>query len=84
MDTLKISRAFVEELGSSPDQERLVAAILRLGATLGLESVAEGVETEAQRDRLLALRCRYAQGFLYSRPIPGDELGAVLSSARVA
>jgi len=84
VDTLKIARAFVEELGTSPEQERLVAAILRLGTTLGLESIAEGVETEAQRDRLLALRCRYAQGFLYSPPLPEDELAVVLSRARVA
>jgi len=84
VDTLKIARAFVEELGTSADQERLVAAILRLGTTLGLESIAEGVETEAQRDRLLALRCRYAQGFLYSPPLPADELGVVLGRARVA
>ena len=84
VDTLKIARAFVEELGTSPDQERLVAAILRLGTTLGLESIAEGVETEAQRDRLLALRCRYAQGFLYSHPLPAEDLGGVLQRARVA
>jgi diguanylate cyclase (GGDEF)-like protein/PAS domain S-box-containing protein len=84
VDTLKIARAFVEELGTSAEQERLVAAILRLAATLGLESVAEGVETELQRDRLLSLRCRYAQGFLYSRPLPADELDAALGRARVA
>jgi len=84
VDTLKIARAFVEELGTSVDQERLVAAILRLGTTLGLESIAEGVEAEAQRDRLLALRCRYAQGFLYSHPLPAEELGGLLLHARVA
>src|SRR5262249_29871769 len=54
VDTLKIARAFVEELGT-PEQDRLVAAILKLGATMGLETVAEGIELEEQRDRLRAL-----------------------------
>jgi diguanylate cyclase (GGDEF)-like protein/PAS domain S-box-containing protein len=84
VDTLKIAKAFVEELGTSPEQDRLVAAILRLGATMGLQTVAEGIELEQQRDRLRALKCRYGQGYLYSRPVPADELDLVLTSARVA
>jgi diguanylate cyclase (GGDEF)-like protein/PAS domain S-box-containing protein len=84
VDTLKIAHAFVEELGASADQERLVAAILRLGGTLGFECIAEGVETHPQRDRLRALGCRYAQGFLFSKPLPADELGTLLLRARVA
>jgi diguanylate cyclase (GGDEF)-like protein len=84
VDTLKIAHAFVEELGASADQERLVAAILRLGTTLGLECIAEGVERHAQRDRLRALGCPYAQGFLFSEPLPADELGTLLLRARVA
>jgi diguanylate cyclase (GGDEF)-like protein/PAS domain S-box-containing protein len=84
VDTLKIAHAFVEELGANADQERLVAAILRLGATLGLDAIAEGVETIGQRDRLRTLGCKYAQGFLFSHPLPADELGALLFPARVA
>jgi len=84
VDYLKLARPFVEELGSSPDQERLVAAILRLGAALGLETVAEGIERESQLDRLRALNCRYGQGFLYSRPLPPDELDPLLLRERVA
>jgi EAL domain-containing protein (putative c-di-GMP-specific phosphodiesterase class I) len=84
VDTLKIAHDFVEELGSSAEQERLVAAILRLASTLGLDSVAEGVETTLQRDRLRALGCPYAQGFLFCRPLPADELGPLLLRARVA
>ena len=84
VDTLKIAHAFVEELGTSADQERLVAAILRLGSTLGLDCIAEGVESTTQRDRLRALGCRYAQGFLFSKPLPADELGTLLLRARVA
>jgi EAL domain-containing protein (putative c-di-GMP-specific phosphodiesterase class I) len=61
-----------------------VAAILRLGATLGLETVAEGIEEESQRDLLRRLKCRYGQGFFFSRPVPADELGSLLLRARVA
>jgi diguanylate cyclase (GGDEF)-like protein/PAS domain S-box-containing protein len=84
VDTIKIARSFVEELGTSPEQDRLVAAVLRLGSTMGLETVAEGIELEQQRDRLRALNCRYGQGYLYSRPIPAEELDSMLVSARVA
>ena len=84
VDTLKIAKAFVDELGSSPEQERLVAAIVRLGSTLGLETVAEGIEEESQRDRLRALRCGFGQGYFFSRPVPADELAPLLLRARVA
>ena len=84
VDTLKIAKAFVDEVGSSAEQDRLVSAILRLGATLGLDTVAEGIELEQQRDRLRALKCGYGQGFLYSRPVPPDELDSMLVTARVA
>ena len=76
--------AFVDELGTSPEQDRLVAAILRLGATMGLDTVAEGIEVEPQRDRLRVLKCRYGQGYLYSRPVPADELDSMLVSARTS
>jgi len=84
VDTLKIAKAFVDELGSSPEQERLVAAIVRMGSTLGLETVAEGIEEESQRDRLRALRCGFGQGYFFSRPVPADELAPLLLRARVA
>ena len=84
VDALKIAKPFVDELGASADQDRLVAAIVRLGTTMGLETVAEGIELAEQRDRLRALKCRYGQGFLYSRPVPADELDPLLLSARVA
>jgi diguanylate cyclase (GGDEF)-like protein/PAS domain S-box-containing protein len=84
VDALKIAKPFVEELGASADQDRLVAAIVRLGTTMGLETVAEGIELESQRDRLRELKCRYGQGFLYSRPLPAEELDPLLVSARVA
>ncbi len=70
VDTLKIAKPFVEGIGTSPDQERLASAILRLGATLGLDTVAEGIEEPRQLERLRRLRCRYGQGFYFSPPVP--------------
>jgi EAL domain-containing protein (putative c-di-GMP-specific phosphodiesterase class I) len=84
VDTLKIAKAFIDGLGSSSEQERLVAAIVRLGSTLGLETVAEGIEEQSQRDRLRALKCQFGQGFFFSRPLPADELAPALRHARVA
>jgi EAL domain-containing protein (putative c-di-GMP-specific phosphodiesterase class I) len=80
VDGVKIDRAFVRELEvpNSPE-ETLVAAIVAMGEALGLRIVAEGVETKAQEERLRALRCAYSQGFLYSRPLPRDQITALLS-----
>ncbi|HXF98704.1 MAG TPA: EAL domain-containing protein [Gaiellaceae bacterium] len=84
VDTLKIAKAFVTDLAESREQQRLASAILRLGATLGLETVAEGVETPEQARALRTLGCRYAQGFLFARPLPAGEVDVLLRSARVA
>jgi EAL domain-containing protein (putative c-di-GMP-specific phosphodiesterase class I) len=62
----------------------LVAAIVRLGSTFGLDTVAEGIEEESQRDRLLALKCRFGQGYFFSPPVAADELTPLLMRARVA
>jgi diguanylate cyclase (GGDEF)-like protein/PAS domain S-box-containing protein len=84
VDTLKIAKPFVDEIGARPGQRRLVEAILRLGATLGLETVAEGIEEVPQRDLLRKLRCRFGQGYLFSRPLPADELDPVLEQSLAA
>ena len=84
VDTLKIAKPFVDEIGARPDQRRLVEAILRLGATLRLETVAEGIEEAPQRDLLRKLRCGFGQGYLFSKPLPPDELDPVLHEALAA
>lgn len=84
VDTLKIAKTFVDELGSGSEQERLVAAIVRLGSTLGLETVAEGIEKVSQRDRLLALKCPLGQGYFFSEPVAAAELSQLLRRTRVA
>lgn len=70
---LKIDRSFVDGIGTSNDDQALVEAIVRLGETFGLDVVAEGVETEQQRDELVRLGCHFAQGYHYSRPVPAEE-----------
>lgn len=71
VDCLKIDLAFVAGLPDSPADLAVVRLVVGLGRELGLDVVAEGVETEAQRDALVALGCRYGQGFLFARPTPG-------------
>jgi EAL domain-containing protein (putative c-di-GMP-specific phosphodiesterase class I) len=84
VDILKIAKPFVDQIGSDEDQERLAEAILRLGATLGLDTVAEGIEDAAQRERLRRLRCRYGQGFFFSPPLPVGEIDIFLRRPLVA
>ncbi|MEV4643169.1 EAL domain-containing protein [Actinoplanes sp. NPDC049548] len=78
MDTLKIDRSFVDRLGGDREDEALVRTIVRLGQSLGMTTVAEGIEDSEQLAVLQELRCDYAQGFYLSRPLPADEAGRVL------
>ena len=76
---LKIDQSFVRDLCSSKDDESIVAAILSLAHNLGLESVAEGVETEPQLELLVRHRCLRFQGYLFSRPLPAADIPALLT-----
>lgn len=67
---LKIDRSFVADLGSDPEDEAIARAILSLAGALGVEVVAEGVETTTQQRWLTNLDCAYGQGYLYGRPQP--------------
>lgn len=71
---LKIDRSFVQDLDKSSDARAIVEAVVRLAHALDLCVVAEGVETRAQQDILLALGCDELQGFLLARPMPADAL----------
>jgi predicted signal transduction protein with EAL and GGDEF domain len=72
---IKIDRAFVADLGSGGEHAcSIVRTIVQLARTLGLRTVAEGVETEAQRDALVELGCDELQGFLFARPMPAKHL----------
>ncbi len=71
---LKIDRSFVLSLLSDPQVERLSEAIVGLGHALRLKVIGEGVETEEAAARLRELRCDEAQGYLFTRPLPADQL----------
>ena len=75
---VKIDQSFVQGLGIDQEDERIVSAVVDLAANLGLRSIAEGVETTAQRDRLHALGCDQAQGYLLGRPVPPDQVPAAI------
>ncbi len=71
-DSLKIDRSFVSTMSEKVDSSAIVEAIIKLGSTLGMKVIAEGVETPDQVSRLRAMNCPEAQGFWYSRPLHHD------------
>jgi len=73
-DKIKIDRSFVHKLSSSAECAAIVCAVIGLGASLGIATVAEGVETGEQFALLRVAGCSQAQGFLFSRPVPAAEL----------
>jgi EAL domain-containing protein (putative c-di-GMP-specific phosphodiesterase class I) len=79
LDEVKIDRSFVLGMAVDENDAVIVRSTIDLARNLGLDVVAEGVETEAVLADLAALRCDIAQGYLVSRPLPADELGAWLS-----
>ena len=81
-DKIKIDRSFVRELDANADAQAIVRAIVSLGASLGIATTAEGVETREQLERLRAEGCTEAQGFLFSRPKPKSEIPAMLKQLR--
>ena len=78
IDSLKIDRSFVRDLASSAKDAAIVDAIAALARSLGLGLVAEGVEEPAQAELLRARHCSELQGFLFSRPLPAEELAEAL------
>ena len=81
VDVLKVDRAFVVGLGSSKEDTAIVHLILTLAQALGLETVAEGVETEAQLQELAQLGCDQIQGFHVARPLEADQVETYLDHA---
>ena len=79
---LKVDRSFVAEVESGEGASGLiVAGIVQMSRALGLDSVAEGIETAAQAERLRELGCRHAQGFLFARPVDAEAAGRLLEAA---
>jgi diguanylate cyclase (GGDEF)-like protein len=78
IDTLKIDRAFVNQLGNSENGFEIFQAIMSLAKNLGIKVIAEGVETQDQLASLLKMECMYAQGYLFAKPVNSLEAEAML------
>jgi diguanylate cyclase (GGDEF)-like protein len=78
VDAIKLDRSFVQSIDTDPAARRLVQAMINVAEGLGLNVIAEGVETEAQRAELVAAGCPMMQGYLFSRPKPASELETYL------
>ena len=80
LDYLKLDKAFVDGLELRPQRRVVLEGIVQMAHALGFKIVAEGVELDAQRDWLTAMRCDYLQGYLFSKPIPVAELEAMVKA----
>jgi EAL domain-containing protein (putative c-di-GMP-specific phosphodiesterase class I) len=82
ISTLKIDRSFISDIPSSAEAATLVTTIIQLAQNLAMEPIAEGIETETQREFLLERGCTLGQGFLFSRALPVDQLETLLLERR--
>lgn len=80
IDILKIDRSFVDGLGGPSKKPTIASAIIDLARRIGAQTVAEGIEKVAELEVLLELGCDYAQGYLFSRPVPAAEFVALLTA----
>jgi len=76
VDIVKLDRSFV--ISSLEQDSTVLSGLIEMAANLGMETVGEGIEEPSQLDMLRSLHCRYAQGFLFARPLPSDRLDEVL------
>ncbi|MGH6793892.1 MAG: EAL domain-containing protein, partial [Methylocella sp.] len=84
LDKIKIDRSFIAELGESGDCRAIMRAIANLGSSLGIPTLAEGVETEEQLSWLREAGCTEMQGYLISRPVPASEVAGLLNLPRIS
>ena len=82
VDALKVDKVFVDGLGENPEDTAIVEAIVSIAHALGLSTVAEGIETTKQLDRLEALGCKLGQGYYFSRPLLVHEASALLADSQ--
>jgi diguanylate cyclase (GGDEF)-like protein len=81
---LKIDGCFVSQLGGPSRDREIVAAVTGMAHALGMKVIAEGVETEAQRDELIAIGCDAAQGYLFARPLTPEALAALWEPSEIS
>jgi EAL domain-containing protein (putative c-di-GMP-specific phosphodiesterase class I) len=82
LDGIKVDRSFVSQMGDDARQAQLVGTIITLIRNLGLEPIAEGVETDQQARLLREMGCAFAQGFVFCRPLPAREIDDLLRRSR--
>ncbi|BCX70272.1 MULTISPECIES: putative bifunctional diguanylate cyclase/phosphodiesterase [Pseudomonas] len=82
LDKIKIDKSFVQDLLDDDDDATIVRAIIQLGKSLGMQVIAEGVETAEQEAYIISEGCHEGQGYHYSKPLPARELGAYLKQAQ--
>ncbi|KPA92786.1 MULTISPECIES: putative bifunctional diguanylate cyclase/phosphodiesterase [Pseudomonas] len=82
LDKIKIDKSFVQDLLEDDDDATIVRAIIQLGKSLGMQVIAEGVETVEQEAYIISEGCHEGQGYYYSKPLPARELGAYLKQAQ--
>ena len=82
VDDIKIDQSFVTDLENDPENAAIVQAVIELGLSLGMNVIAEGVETKEQADFLRARGCAQAQGNLYAEPMPMEAVSAFLAIRR--
>ena len=78
LNNLKIDRSFVSRMTTADDNSEIVGTIATLARNLGMEVIAEGIETEEQHQQLKTLGCEYGQGYLFSRPVDSDGVAHLL------
>jgi diguanylate cyclase (GGDEF)-like protein len=83
LDKIKIDRSFVTDIAARGDQVAIIQAVLSIARALGMTVTAEGVETVIQKDLLKALGCDSAQGYLFGKPVPFEELAEIIAEQAV-
>jgi diguanylate cyclase (GGDEF)-like protein/PAS domain S-box-containing protein len=82
VDTIKVDRSFVQGVERDAKDTAITTSVVALAHALGVIAVAEGIETEGQLAHMRAIGCDVGQGYLFSRPVPGEEMTAFLRAAR--
>jgi EAL domain-containing protein (putative c-di-GMP-specific phosphodiesterase class I) len=80
VSALKVDRAFVQNITTDPDDAAITEAIIKMAHSLKLKVVAEGVETKEQLKFLESLNCDELQGYLFSKPLPAEEIAKLFTS----
>ena len=80
IDTLKIDRSFVSQMSIDSESLEIVRTIITLAHSLGMDAIAEGVESEFQQEQLVELECEYGQGYFFSKPIDSTSVWGLLSA----